>query len=117
MGEFRKLTETGSHSWERKLHVGVVAGGSSRLAVEMQVRALVLALAVFLAVLPGSVGKDAERELYPDPRKHPASCGRQGLTTSLVCDPSSILAQDESDRVDVVARHLHPVPWSPGPLP
>ncbi|KAJ1474913.1 hypothetical protein T484DRAFT_1830434 [Baffinella frigidus] len=78
----------------------------------MQVRALVLALAVFLAVLPGSVGKDAERELYPDPRKHPASCGRQGLTTSLVCDPSSILAQDESDRVDVVARHLHPVPWS-----
>jgi hypothetical protein len=77
----------------------------------MQSRALVLALAVFLAVLPGSVGKEADRELYRDPRKHPASCGRPGLTTSLVCDPSATLAQDEADRVDVVARHT-PCPWA-----
>ena len=70
----------------------------------MQARALVLTLAVCLASLPGSVGKDADLDLYPDPRKYPDGCGRTGLATSLVCDPSSVLVQDEADRVDVVAR-------------
>ena len=70
----------------------------------MQARTLVLTLAVFLASLPGSVGKDADLDLYPDPRNFPDACGRTGLATSLVCDPSSVLVQDEADRVDVIAR-------------
>ena len=76
----------------------------------MQSHSTVLAVIVFLAIVPGlagrSVGKNAEKDLYPDPRKNPKSCGRLGLTTTLLCDPTAILKPEEADRVDVVARSV-----------
>mmetsp|Transcript_14534 Transcript_14534/g.34447 ORF Transcript_14534/g.34447 Transcript_14534/m.34447 type:complete len:357 (+) Transcript_14534:154-1224(+) len=78
------------------------------------------ALALLLAALSLFASADAKvkknktelQAAYPDPRVHPSSCGRKGLSKSHICDPHGVLSRASQDRVDLIARSVS----SYGPL-
>lgn len=86
------------------------------------------ALALLLAALSLFASADAKvkknktelQAAYPDPRVHPSSCGRKGLSKSHICDPHGVLSRASQDRVDLIARSASVFfandSWRPGSM-
>lgn len=64
------------------------------------------ALWLLIAALALSeVGVQAKHP-FPNPLEDPAGCGREGVSSSHVCDPELLLSSEGADRVDLMARAL-----------
>ena len=75
--------------------------GARSALIAMRSSPLLLVLALALS----GVGVQAKHP-FPNPLEDPAGCGREGVSSSHVCDPEGLLSPEGSDRVDLMARAL-----------